>query len=137
MSPYPPPPESPILFEIVQFTVPRRAAAAIDLGAIERTARADGLDHAAHIEASTYRVGAAKARITCRVLMALRLIDAWQIAAGTAEAKAEGDTLLIDCAHAVQAAFDAVELELKRVDRSASSGIGREMTDRDGRSFIP
>jgi len=65
--------DAPGLYEIAQFVVPRIAADALDGARIRREAIASGIV-APRVEMNVRKAGAGKVRLTCRTVMALRLI---------------------------------------------------------------
>jgi hypothetical protein len=71
------PTNTPELYAVAQFVVPRIAVDALDLSRIVREAR-DGGMVAPNIEMNTRHAGAGKIRVTCRTLMALRLVAEWR-----------------------------------------------------------
>ena len=77
------PTNAPELYAVAQFVIPRVAADALDLSRIVREARSDGMV-APNIEMNTRRAGAGKIRVTCRTLMALRLVAEWKRVAANA-----------------------------------------------------
>jgi hypothetical protein len=77
------PSNAPELYAVAQFTVPRIAADALDLPRIVREARDAGMV-APNIEMNTRHAGANKIRVTCRTLMALRLVAEWKRIAASA-----------------------------------------------------
>jgi hypothetical protein len=76
------PSNAPELYAVAQFVVPRIAADALDLPRLVREARDAGMV-APNIEMNVRHAGAGKIRVTCRTLMALRLVAEWKrVAAG-------------------------------------------------------
>jgi hypothetical protein len=71
------PSNAPELYAVAQFVVPRIAADALDMARIVREASDAGMV-APRIELNVRRAGAGKVRVTCRTLMALRLVAEWK-----------------------------------------------------------
>jgi hypothetical protein len=71
------------LCAVAQFVVPRIAADALDFSGSFREAR-DGGMVAPNIEMNRRHAGANRIRVTCRTLMALRLLAEWKRIATTA-----------------------------------------------------
>lgn len=67
---------TPTRYAIVQFVVPRRAVEVVDNRAIERAAAVSGIEHSC-IEVNAAAEDAEKVRLTCRVMMVVRLLAAW------------------------------------------------------------
>lgn len=86
------PSNAPELYAVAQFVVPRIAADSLDLPRIVREAR-DGGMLAPNIEMNTRRAGAGKIRVTCRTLMALRLVAEWKRIAASAPQTEDGAKL--------------------------------------------
>jgi hypothetical protein len=76
------PSNAPELYAVVQFVVPRIAADALDPPRIVREAHDAGMV-APNIEMNVRGAGAGKIRMTCRTLMALRLVAEWRRIAAT------------------------------------------------------
>lgn len=77
------PTNAPELYTVAQFVVPRIAADALDLSRIVREARDSGMV-APNIEMNIRHAGPRKIRVTCRTLMALRLMAEWKRIAASA-----------------------------------------------------
>ncbi len=103
-----PPPDSPILYEAAQFVILRAAAAAIDVDQLLREAADAGVIRP-RLEMNTKNAGGGNVRITCRVIMALRLTEKWTEIAIAAPRTEEGARLAAECALAVAAAFKACD----------------------------
>lgn len=71
------PSSAPELYSVTQFVVDRAAADALDVSRITRELRDAGMV-APNIEMNTRRAGANKVRVTCRTLVASRLIAEWK-----------------------------------------------------------
>jgi hypothetical protein len=76
------PSNAPELYAVAQFVIPRIAADALDLRRIVREARDEGMV-APNIEMNVRGAGAGKIRVTCRTLIALRLVAEWKRIAAT------------------------------------------------------
>jgi hypothetical protein len=104
------PSNAPELYAVAQFVVPRIAADALDLPRIVREARDAGMV-APNIEMNTRRAGAGKIRVTCRTLMALRLVAEWKRIAASAPQTDSGaklrDGILVANTAASVACYDA------------------------------
>lgn len=106
----------------IQFTIPRRAADAVDFLELRRHGNAAKLPRTT-IECSTISAPIGKARITCSMDMAVFLIEALRILAGKASQRADTE-LVIACAEGVKSAFDAIDKERARpADESPASHI--------------
>lgn len=102
------PPDSPILYETAQFVVPRAAGNAIDVAQLVREAADAGVLRP-RLEMNTKNAGGGNVRITCRVIMALRLTEKWTEIAVAAPRTEEGVRLAAECAIAVAATFKACD----------------------------
>jgi hypothetical protein len=71
------PSSAPELYAVAQFRVPKIAADALDLTRITQEMRDAGMV-APNIEMNLRGAGAGKVRVTCRTLVALRLIAEWK-----------------------------------------------------------
>jgi hypothetical protein len=71
------PANAPELYAVTQFRVPRIAADALDLQRITHEMRDAGMV-APNIEMNVRHAGAGRVRVTCRALVALRLIAEWR-----------------------------------------------------------
>jgi hypothetical protein len=71
------PSDTPELYQIAQFVVPRLAADALEVSRIRREADMDGIA-GTNVELDTRRAGAGKTRVTCRTMMAMRYIVEWK-----------------------------------------------------------
>jgi hypothetical protein len=107
----PPLPEDSVLYEAAQFVVPRRAYEALDVRAIVDQARRDGFARAS-VEANLRGAGAGKIRLTCRVAIAVRLMDAWTQKAKNID-PARDQPLIDDCRLACLFAFGAIDAARK------------------------
>jgi hypothetical protein len=110
-----PPPDSPILYETSQFVVPRAAGEAIDVAQLVREAADAGVLRP-RLEMNTRNAGGGNVRITCRVIMAVRLTEKWTELAVAAPRTEEGARLAAECTLAVAAAFKACEDAKARYD---------------------
>ncbi len=97
------PSNAPELYAIAQFMVPRIAADALDLPRIVQEARDAGMV-APNIEMNVRGAGAGKIRVTCRTLMALRLVAEWKRIAASAPQNDSGAKLREGIALANEAA---------------------------------
>jgi hypothetical protein len=89
---------------IAQFTIPKAAFAAANVPAIERQARAEGVERP-RIEADTKNAGGNRIRLTCRLPMVDRITEA--ITAATALAERKHDAALVaDLSIAMAAALE-------------------------------
>ena len=98
---------SPDAWEVAQFVIPRTAFAAINPAAVQAQARADGLARST-IEANAKNAGGNKIRLTCRVVMARRVIESLDAAIQLAERRHDANTVE-DLQIARAAALDACE----------------------------
>jgi hypothetical protein len=106
-----PPPDSPELDEVAQFTIPRRAAKALDISAIVEAARAAGVPRP-RLEMNDKDAGG-KTRITCRVAMALHVIEVLERMSENATRR-QDTQVLVACSEAIVAAFKGLEDARKR-----------------------
>jgi hypothetical protein len=97
-----------ILYETAQFVVPRAAGDAIDVAQLVRQAADAGVIRP-RLEMNTKNAGGGRVRITCRVIMALRLTEKWTEIGVSAPRTEQGTRLAAECAIAVVAAFKACE----------------------------
>jgi hypothetical protein len=94
---------------IAQFTIPKAAFAAANVAAIERQARAEGVERP-RIEADTKNAGG-KVRLTCRLPMVDRITAAITAASALAERKHDA-ALFADLSIALAAALKEREQAL-------------------------
>lgn len=117
-----------ILYHIVSMALPRAAADAIDFARVRQQALKDGFDHAvARIEVSTFRAHG-KTRITCRLIMALRVFVGLRDAKQVAESRGGADDarLAAELETAITAVLDAITAEMERPQSmSPAAGIGK------------
>ena len=71
------PSDAPELYAVCQFVAPRVAADALDIPGIVREARDAGMV-GPNIEMNVRGAGAGRVRVTCRTLIALRLVAEWK-----------------------------------------------------------
>jgi hypothetical protein len=106
----------------VQFTIPSRAADAVDFPTLRRHGIAAKLPRTT-IEYSTRSAPIGHTRITCSVDMAVFLIEALGRLAMEASARGKSE-LMVPCAEGVASAFKAVEAERATpTDQSPASHI--------------
>ncbi len=107
-------------YEIAQFVIPRRAFAAINAAAIEEQARADGIERP-RIEANTRHAGGNNVRLTTRVVMARRIVEA--IEAATQFAERRGDVAMVaDLEIALATALKGIDQARSRIDTRPPMG---------------
>jgi hypothetical protein len=118
-----PPPDSPILYETAQFVVTRAAGDAIDVEQLVREAAAAGVIRP-RLEMNTKNAGGGSVRITCRVIMALRLTEKWTEIGVAAPRTEKGSRLAAECALAVAAAFKACDEAKARYEAGPTRRVG-------------
>lgn len=96
----------------IQFTIPRRAADAVDFLALRRHGAAAKLPRNT-IECSTISAPIGQSRITTSIDMAAFLVEALRIIAADADEHGQLE-LVIACAQGVKSAFDAIDNERAR-----------------------
>ena len=122
-----------IMYHILSIALPREAADALDFGDIQRKALDVGFDRtAARVEVSNFRAHG-KTRVTCRLIMALRIFVALRDAKRFAESRgrAEDVRLARDLDLAIRSVLDAITAEMQRPQSmSPAAGIGKMAGER-------
>lgn len=117
---------SPADWEVAQFVIPRSVFAVINTRAIEAEALAKGIARP-RIEANTKNAGGNKIRLTCRVVMARRVIESLDAAMQLAERRHDANTveaLQIARAAALEACGKAGLRSIDRVPLGEAGYIG-------------
>ena len=123
------PPDSPDLHEVVHFVVPKEAADALDVSAIVAAAQRRGVQMR-QIEMNDPGEEGGRTRITCRVVMAILLTQAWTSIAEHAPDTDEGHALIRSLSDAVRATFAAIDEANVRRSKKISRGESDQIAPR-------
>ena len=108
----------------IQFSIPTRVAAVVDVMAIQRKARESGVEHF-WLELNTHHAGVGKTRLTCQREHAILLVG--ELVPMAEKAQRSGDTdMLLAVAEAARVALELMDKEIRSPTAcSPVGGIGR------------
>jgi hypothetical protein len=116
---------------VLQFSIPTRVAAVVDVMAMQQKAKAAGVEHW-WLEMNTHHAGPGKTRLTCQREHALLLVGELVPLAQTAQRRGDTD-LLLACAEAARVALEVLDREVRNPpEMSPARGIGTNPMQADG-----